>query len=116
MNINQRQIKKMMSQMGMNQEEVDAEYVIIKTKEHKIVINDPQVMKVVAMGQESYQVTGEEEIVEDDDENDIQEISSDDIETVMEQTDCSQDDALYALQESNGDIAEAILKLTEEEE
>lgn len=115
MNINPNQIQKMMKQMGMQQEEIDAEYVIIKTAEHQIVINNPQVSKVDAMGQKTYQIVGEEEIVANDEEGEekIVEITEDDLNVVIQQTGANQDDALYALQESNGDIAEAIVKLSE---
>ena len=42
------------------------------------------------------------------------EISDDDIKTVMEQSNCSEDKAKEVLKETNGNIAEAIMKLQEE--
>ncbi|MDD3263830.1 MAG: nascent polypeptide-associated complex protein [Candidatus Nanoarchaeia archaeon] len=114
MNINPNQIQKMMKQMGMQQEEIDAEYVIIKTPEHKILINDPQITKVNMMGQDTYQIVGDEEILEDDDEEEVIEIDEDDLKLVMEETGATEDEALDALEKTNADIAEAILILNEE--
>jgi NACalpha-BTF3-like transcription factor len=57
-------------------------------------------------GQESFQITGD---VSESEENDF---SDDDIKVVMEKTNCSEDEAKSALEET-GDLAEAILKLSE---
>jgi nascent polypeptide-associated complex subunit alpha len=61
------------------------------------------------MGQDTYQITGkvkerklELELV----------IPEDDIELVSTQTGASKDDARKALQETNGDLAEAIMRLS----
>ena len=111
MNINPRQMQAMMRKMGINQEEIDAEEVIIRTKDEDIHIKNPSVQKVKAMGQTNYQVSGVEEIfpraakVETTDE---------DIKTVMEQAGVSKEKAASALKKSDGDIAQAILLLSEE--
>jgi len=102
--INPRQLNQMMKKMGMHQEEIDAVEVIIRTTEGDIIIKDPQVSKVNMMGQVTYQVTGEEGKPE------IQ-IAEDDIETVMSQAGVSRDFAIAALEDSKGDIADAILRL-----
>ena len=39
------------------------------------------------------------------------EISDEDITTVIDQANCSREDAIGALEEANGNIAEAIMKL-----
>ncbi len=96
-------IKQAMKKMGLKQEEIDATEVIIKTPDKDYIIRNPTVTKVVMMNEESFQVTGSiEEYIP---------ISSDDIETVINQTSCSKDEALSALKKTNGDIAEAILEL-----
>ena len=97
-----------MKRLGIKQEEIDAELVIIKTPEKDLVIKNPKVSKVNMMGQETFQIIGE--ITEVDKDNKI-EINDDDMATVMEQTDCTKEEALQALEDSNGNLAEAILKL-----
>ncbi len=101
--VNPKMLKQAMKKMGVKQEEMDAYEVIIKTRDGNYSIKNPQVMKVVMMGQESLQITGDMEKVEKD--------RGDDVRLVMEQAKCSEDDARKALEKSDGDIAQAILGL-----
>ena len=89
-------------------EEIDAEIVIIKTPGKELVIKNPQVSKVNMMGQETFQVVGDITEVEKDQEVQINE---EDISTVVEQTKCTREEAKEALEQNNGNLAEAILKL-----
>jgi len=109
-NMNPRQMNQMMKRLGINQQEIDAEEVIIRTKDKEIIIKNPQVSKVNMMGQKTYQVVGKEVIRELSDEPDINE---EDISTVMEQARVSREDAVNAIKESKGDLAEAIMNLTQ---
>lgn len=106
--MNPRQMKQAMKRMGIQQEEIDAKEVIIKLEEQEIVISNPQVSKVNMMGQDTYQIVGEEEIRDLDS---TPEISEDDVKTVMDQTGASEAEAKAAIEECKGDLAEAILKL-----
>ncbi|MBI2658179.1 nascent polypeptide-associated complex protein [Candidatus Woesearchaeota archaeon] len=106
--MNPREMQKAMKRLGIKQEEIDAELVIIKTAGKDLVIKNPQVSRVNMMGQESIQVVGEITEVERDEKL---EISEDDLSTIMEQAGCSREEALEALEQSNGNLAEAILKL-----
>ena len=106
--MNPREMQKAMKRLGIKQEEIDAEIVIIKTAGKDFVINNPQVSKVNMMGQETFQIAGE--ITEVDKEGKA-EISNDDVMTVAEQAGCTKDEAILAIEESNGNLAEAILKL-----
>ena len=106
--MNPKMMKQAMKRMGIKQEEIEATEVIIKTQDSEIVILNPQVSKVNAMGQETYQVVGEAHVREK-----ITEINDDDIKTVMEQANCDEIKAKEALESSKGDIAEAILALQE---
>jgi len=119
-NVNPRQMEQMMRKMGIKQEEVDAEQVIIVCSDKKIVIDNPSIQKVNMMGKESYQISGdesEEPLDDDREEEDVPiEISEDDIKTVMEQTGGSEEEAKQALEDTKGNIAEAILLLTAEKE
>lgn len=106
--INPREMQKAMKRLGLKQEEIDAEVVIIKTADKDLIISNPQVSKVNMMGQETFQVAGK--VIEK--EKDVKiEINKDDIATVMSQANCSKEDALEAIKQSNGNLAEAILKL-----
>ncbi|MAG91405.1 nascent polypeptide-associated complex protein [Candidatus Woesearchaeota archaeon] len=106
--MNPREMQKAMKRLGIKQEEIDAEVVIIKTADKDLIINNPQVSKVNMMGQETFQVVGE---ISEAAKDSKVEINEDDMETVMKQTNCSKEEALEALQNSNGNLAEAILKL-----
>jgi nascent polypeptide-associated complex subunit alpha len=109
--MNQRKMAQAMKKMGIQQTEIEATEVIIKCQDKEIIIENPQVSKVNMMGQMTFQVVGnpvEKEL------NSKPEINDDDIKTVIDQAKCSEDEAKNALEESNGDIAEAILKLQKE--
>ena len=112
--MNPRQMQKMMKQMGISQDEIEASEVIIKLGDRQLVFTNPQVSKVDMMGQETYQVVGTPVVAELEDD-DVIEISQDDIKTVMEQADVSGDEAIEALSETEGDLAEAILNLSQKE-
>ncbi|MBT3395342.1 nascent polypeptide-associated complex protein [Candidatus Woesearchaeota archaeon] len=106
--MNPRDLAKAMKKMGIKQDEIIAEEVIIKCPDKDIIVKNPQVMRVNAMGQESLQITGE--IIEQEAGS---EISEEDIKTVAEQASVSEDKAKEALEENSGDLAQAILSLQE---
>lgn len=109
--INPRQLKQIMKQMGMSQEDIESTQVLIKTNDKVYIFDNPNVQKVTMQGQVTFQITGdfqEEEI------NSKVEISQDDIAMVAKQANVSDDVAKDALEKSNGDIAQAIINLTED--
>jgi nascent polypeptide-associated complex subunit alpha len=108
--INQRQLKQAMKKMGIAQQDISANEVIIKCDDMDIVITNPQVAKVNMMGQETFQITGN---IEERAIDTTPEISEDDIKTVVEQTNVSQEVAKKTIIEAKGDLAEAIMKLKE---
>lgn len=108
--VNPRQMRQAMKKLGIKQEEIAAAQVIIRTQEHDIVLNNPDVQKVNMGGQWTYQISGEEEIVSRDSTPDI---SEEDIQTIVEQTSCTKEQAKKALEESKGDLAQAIISLQE---
>ena len=107
--INPRQAKQMMRKLGMSQEEIDASQVIIKCSDKNIIINNPSVSKIRMQGMDNFQISGNisEESLEKF------EITDEDVKTVMNQANCSKEDALEALKHSEGDIAEAIISLND---
>ena len=100
-----------MKKMGIQQVEIPATEVIIRTADSEIVIAEPQVSKINMMGQVSYQVTGEAHERPLSSEPDI---SHEDIETVMEQAGVSEEAAKSAIAEAKGDLAQAILSLKQQ--
>lgn len=113
MNMNSRQMKQAMKKMGIQQDQIEAEQVIIRLADRDLIINNPEVSKVNMMGQETYQVVGEAQAIQRELQVDI---SEEDIDTVVDQTNVSREDARQAIEESNGDLAEAIMKLSAEED
>lgn len=104
--MNPRQMQQAMKKMGIQQEEIDAIAVIIRTKTEDIIITNPSVQKVNMGGNASYQVSGQEEHRALEEELVI---SEEDITTVSEQASVSKEKAKEALEKSKGDLAEAIL-------
>lgn len=107
--MNAAQMQKMMKQMGMQTTEIDATEVVIRTSEKDIIISNPQVSKVKVMGQETFQIAGGE--ISEEDRVDETLISDEDIKLVIEQTGATEEDVQEALEEANGDIAQAIMML-----
>jgi nascent polypeptide-associated complex subunit alpha len=103
-------MKRMMKQMGMEMEELDAQKVVIETAKGNIVFDQPNVVLVRAMGQKTYQITGEERLEKLEAGSDIPE---EDVKLVAGQAGVSEDEARAALEKTDGDLAEAIVILTE---
>ena len=104
-------MQQMMRQMGIQQQEINATEVIIKTADKEFIITNPSVAKVNMMGQETFQISGEITERELSSTSLASEISEEDIKTVMEQTGADQKSAKKALEEADGDLAQAILNL-----
>ena len=104
----------MMKQLGIAQEEIDAERVIIEKKDGKIIIENPSVVKIKMQGQENFQISGDiiEEGVDSISEDDKNDNIDEDIKTIMEKCSCIEEEARMALEKANGDLTEAILELS----
>lgn len=109
--MNSRAMAKAMKRMGIQQQDLDAKEVIIKLADKELVFSNPQVAKVNMMGQETFQVIGtpEERSLSTEPE-----ISEEDIQTVVDQASVDKEKALETIKKHKGDIAAAILELTEE--
>ena len=95
---------KMMKQMGIKNEEMDAAKVTIELKDgSRLIVFEPSVVKIEMQGQTSFQVSGK--VAEE------HEAAEDDIKMVMESAGCSREEAQNALRETGGDLAEAIIRL-----
>jgi nascent polypeptide-associated complex subunit alpha len=99
---------RMMAQMGIKTEEIDASKVAIELRGGgRLVVFEPQVVQIEMKGQKSFQISGN---VQEE-----QEAGEEDVKMVMEAAGCSREEAQNALREANGDIAEAIIRLKGEE-
>ena len=125
------QMRRMMKQAGLSIDEIEGvEEVIIRTSTKEYIFKDAAVSIMTVQGQETYQVTGEPEIVEraareagkgkevlaDDVDVEVSEgydIPEADVSLVAEQANVSKEEARKALDECDGNPAEAILKLLE---
>ena len=106
-NINPKKMQAIMKQMGMAQEEIEASKVVIeKADGSKLIIREPNVVKINIQGQTSFQITGEES-----GENEEVGLSEEDIQTIIIKTGCTEKQAKKTIEET-GDLAEAILKLS----
>jgi nascent polypeptide-associated complex subunit alpha len=110
--MNPRKMQQMMKQMGIQQVDIPATEVIIKTEDKEIIITNPSVAKVNMMGQENFQISGD---VEERELSTTPDISEDDVKTVMEQANVNEETAREAIEKAEGDLAEAIMKLTQNE-
>jgi len=100
-----KKMQSLMKQMGIKSEDIDAQKVVIETSSGSIIIDQPQVVQITMQGQKSFQISGNVRTEEKS--------SSEDLKMVMEQTGCTEDQAKGALEKSGGDIAQAIVSLSE---
>jgi nascent polypeptide-associated complex subunit alpha len=98
--------------MGMNMGEMpNIEEVIFRTSDKEIVVDNAQVAVIDMGGQKIFQVTGNVSERELDGEAAKVTIPEEDAQLVADQTGKSIEDAKRALEESDGDLAKAILLL-----
>jgi nascent polypeptide-associated complex subunit alpha len=103
--MNPAKMQGMMKKMGISQTQLPVRKVTFEMDDGNLVIEDPAVVKIMMQGQESYQVTGE--AVEEPTES----FSEDDVKMVVEKSGKSVEEVRKALENSEGDIAEAIMEL-----
>ncbi|MCL1810621.1 MAG: nascent polypeptide-associated complex protein [Methanomassiliicoccaceae archaeon] len=113
--VNPRQMQQAMKKMGIKQTNVDnAVEVIIRTTDKEIVLTNVEVVCVDMQGSRNYQISGDEEIRELGASGTAAAAVSfpaGDIELVMSQTGCDRERAIKALEDADGQPAEAILKI-----
>ena len=105
-----RDAKRMMQRMGLSMGEIpDVQEVVVRTTTKEIVVENPEVAVLDMHGQKIFQVTGER-IVEREIAKKVS-VPEEDIRLVADQTGKSMEEAKRALEETNGDLAKAILLL-----
>jgi nascent polypeptide-associated complex subunit alpha len=112
-----RQARRLMSQLGMQVDEIqDTRQVIIKTPTKEIVIDNPEVSVTRMQGQDIYQVMGgsvTERAVQGGEDAQPLVIPEEDVRLVAQQAGVTVDAARRALEAAGGDLAQAILSLTQ---
>jgi len=89
--LNPKKMQAVMKQLGMKQEEIDAERVIIEKPDGKIIIEEPAVTKVEMQGQETFQISGN--IREETPEEDTEQLEKD-IQIIIEKTGVNKEKAI----------------------
>ena len=108
---NPRQMAMMMKKLGIDVQDIhDVQEVVIKTATKDYVFTSATVSVMKAQGTETWQVSGSPKVRE----HDVELVSSDDdVQMVMEQTGATEAKARKALKDAKGDLAEAIVALSE---
>ncbi len=115
--VNPRQMKQAMKKMGITNEQLtNVTEVIIRMPDKELVIPFPSVNVMSIQGQKSYQIDGEatERPLGSDSATPAAAFSAEDVELVIAQTGCDKEKAIAALEECDGQLAEAILKIMSE--
>jgi len=111
--ISPREAMRIMQRLGMKIKELEnVKEVIIVKEDKKIIIEDPSVTLMNIQGQSVYQILGrkiKEEAIEPTVKKYV--ATDEDINLVMQQTGKSYEEAKKALEETEGDLAKAILML-----
>ena len=98
-------LKGMFKQLGIKQEQIDAEEVIIKCSDKTLVVKEPVVSRIKFQGQDMLQVSGKIE------EAELEEpaFTEEDVKTVMAKANVGEEEAREALVKSEGDLIRAII-------
>ncbi len=110
--ITSREARRMMKRIGLNMTPLtDTQEVIIRTSMKEIIIENPEVSILTLHGQRIFQIVGGE-ITEREVERKLI-IPEEDVQLVAQQANVSLEEARAALEETNGDLAQAILLLSQ---
>lgn len=122
--LNPRKLQQMMEQMGIDVEELDATSVVIRLGDgRELVFEAPDVTKMEARGQETYQIIGEPEERDAQPETETETgeaeagggggeaIPDSDVSLVMDRAGVDAETAREALAAADGDLAAAISRL-----
>ncbi len=106
-----RQMSMMMKKLGIDVEEIeDVQEIVIKTPDKDYVFTDASVSIMKAQGSETWQISGTPEVRA----HEVKlAVSDEDVALVAEQTGSDPAAARKALEEASGDIAEAIVALSD---
>ena len=110
--ISSREARRMMQRMGLSMAPLtDVQEVIIRVSTKDIIIKKPEVSVLDLQGQKIFQVAGGE--ISEKAVGRKVTIPEEDVQLVAQQANVSLDQARSALEETNGDLAQAILLLSQ---
>lgn len=107
--MNPAKMQGMMKKMGISQVNLPVKRVIFEMEDSNLIIEDPSVTKISMQGQVSYQVVGDEH---EESAGPEELFSEEDVQIVIEKTGKPLEEVQKILEEVEGDIAEAIMKLS----
>ena len=109
-----REAKRMMQRMGLSMGEMpDVQQVIFKTSSKEIIVENPEVAVMEMHGQKIFQVTGVKIVEKALEKKEKVTIPEEDVQLVATQAKVSLEHARAALEQTNGDLAQAILLLSQ---
>lgn len=108
--ISPREAKRLMQRLGLNMKPMEVKEVIFKMDNKEIMIEEPEVTVLEIQGQKIFQITGGK-ISEKTVKREIV-IPEEDIHLVAQQANVSLEEARAALEQTEGDLAQAILLLS----
>ena len=117
--MNSREMRRMMSQMGIKSTEMtDVKRIVMEGELKNYIIDNPDVVMIEAQGQKSLQVVGNiREVPKSQStvKKAVQEpaFPKEDVELVMSQANVSREKALEALKKASGEPAQAIIDLSQ---
>ncbi len=109
--ISPREARRLMQRMGLTMTPLDVNEVVLKTKDKEIIIEEPEVAVLEIQGQKMFQISGGK-MSEKPLERKIT-IPEEDVQLVAQQANVSLEEARAALEQTNGDLAQAILLLSQ---
>ncbi|MCD6408834.1 MAG: nascent polypeptide-associated complex protein [Candidatus Verstraetearchaeota archaeon] len=108
-----REVRRMMQRLGMEMQELgDVCKVVFYMSGKQLVVEDPQVMVMKIGGQTIYQVMGGAVEVMEKEKPSAPTFTEEDVQLVAAQAGVSLEEARKALEQTQGDLAQAILLLT----
>lgn len=100
-----KKVEQIMKKLNMKVQQIEAEEVIIRAKNKKIIISNPEIMLADMMGREVYQISGEV--------SESMLVNEEDVKMVMDSTGRDRDTVVRKLEELDNDLAKAIIELKE---
>ena len=116
--MNTREMRRMMTQMGVKSTEMnDVKRIIMEGEEKNYVIDKPSVVLIEAQGQKSLQVIGNireipKAATTKPSQPVVQSFPAEDIDLVMTQAGVTREKAIEALKKASGEPAQAIIDLS----
>lgn len=111
-NMDPRALKGMLDRLGIKSTEVESDRVVIECGGKDIVISSPKVTLIEGQGMRTFQITGEVHEID----RATTAVNDEDVKFVQGQTGADAALAKKTLEETKGDIAEAILRLKKKQD